>query len=134
MESRDSEPHVLAQSAVSDSQLFTCHDVQSLVDTVESDDSPRHAAVLAPRRDLKLEAGEMAHLLTHKPANVHCVSCMRGKLRQVPHRAGAFSRPVTKWGEVITVDHMVQTEEDWTVRCDGSKNPPYSQRKTLLQV
>ena len=74
----------------------------------------------------------MAHVLTHKPANVQCVSCTRGKFRQVPHRAGSFSRPVTKWGEVNTVDHMVQSEEDWTVGCDGSKNLPQS--KTLLQV
>ena len=66
--------------------------------------------VAAPgvRRDLKLEAGELAHIMTHKPVNPHCVSCMRGKLRQVPHRRGAFERPVEKWGDLLTCDHMVQ--------------------------
>ena len=64
----------------------------------------------------------MVHLFTHKPANIRCTSCMRGKLRQVPHRAGSFDRPVEKWGDIITVDHMVQTDEDWTIGCDGSKN------------
>ena len=79
-------------------------------------------AAPAPRRDRKVEAAELAHLLTHKPANPHCVSCMRGKLRHVPHRSGAFARPIENWGDLITCDHMVQTDEDWTIGCDGSKN------------
>ena len=73
------------------------------------------AALPAVRRNLKLEAGQLAHLLTHKPANPHCESCMRGKLRHVPHRAGAFKRPVESWGDLITCDHMVQGDSDWGV-------------------
>merc|ERR1711951_319917 len=74
------------------------------------------------RRDLKLAAGELAHLLTHKPANPHCLSCTRGKLRQVPHRSGAFQRPVESWGDLITCDHMVQGDTDWAAGCDGSRH------------
>ena len=50
------------------------------------------------RRDLVREATEMAHLLTHKPANPHCEACARGKMRERPHRAGAFKRPLRGWG------------------------------------
>ena len=69
-----------------------------------------------------MEANELDHLRTHKPANIYCDSCMRGKMRQVAHRRGSFARPCTKWGDCITLDHMIQTEEDWTVGCEGPKN------------
>ena len=47
---------------------------------------------------------------------------MQGKVRQVAHRRGAFAREPQHWGDIITCDHMVQTDEAWTVGCDGSKD------------
>ena len=74
------------------------------------------------RRDLKVEAHEIEHLRTHKPANPHCESCMRGKLRQVPHRTGSFARPVKDWGDIVTCDHMVQGDNDWQVSCNEERH------------
>ena len=79
-------------------------------------------AAPAPRRDLKMEALDAKHLLTHKPANPHCIACMRGKLRQVPHRSGAFRRDLERFGDIITCDHMVQMDHDWQVGLDGSRH------------
>ena len=47
---------------------------------------------------------------------------MRGKLRQVPHRSGAFQRPLQRWGDIITCDHMVQGDADWAVGCTGDRH------------
>ena len=47
---------------------------------------------------------------------------MRGKLRQVPHRAGSFARPVKGWGDIVTCDHMIQGDADWQVSCNGERH------------
>ena len=69
-----------------------------------------------------MEAEQKRHLLTHRPSNPNCTSCMRGKMRQVHHRRGAFSRPVERWGDIITCDHMVQTDEDWNMGLNGMRD------------
>ena len=86
-------PSLAVKLAVSSDAV--CRHVLLVEGSVRSSDV---IAAPAPRRDLKLEAHELEHLRTHKPANPHCVSCMRGKLRHVPHRAGSFARPVARWG------------------------------------
>ena len=83
---------------------------------------PLHPVAPAPRRDRKMEAAELAHLLTHKPANPHCEACMRGKLRQVPHRRGAFERPLKQWGDIITMDHMVQRDDEQSNGLNGKRD------------
>ncbi len=55
---------------------------------------------------LRLEAQSIAHMLTHKPKNGFRAICDRAKTKQVPHMRGAFSRPLTKWGDIITADHI----------------------------
>ena len=69
-----------------------------------------------------MEAHQIAHLRTHKPANIHCESCTRGKLRQVSHRAGSFCRPVKKWGDIVTCDHMIQGDANWQVSCNEERH------------
>ena len=78
-------------------------------------------AATAPKRDLKVDAQLMAHLLTHKPANPHCDSCLRGKMRQPPHPRGGFNREVVSWGDIITADHMVQPDKDWSLGLGGMR-------------
>ena len=43
-------------------------------------------------------------------------------MRQIHHRRGAFSRPVERWGDIITCDHMVQTDEDWNMGLNGMRD------------
>ena len=59
------------------------------------------------RRDLKLEASSLRHLLTHLPKNPHCPSCQQAKMRQRYSHKGAFKREIDKFGEIITCDHVV---------------------------
>ena len=73
------------------------------------------------RRDLGLEAGELEHFLFHKPANPHCASCTRGRLRNAPHISGRSERAVESWGDVIMLDHMIQTDEAWNVGLGNSR-------------
>ena len=44
------------------------------------------------------------HALTHKPTDTKCDSCMRGKMRNLRKYAGAFSRPVKVFGDIVTMD------------------------------
>ena len=46
-----------------------------------------------------------AHFLTHKPSDPACDACLRGKLKNLRKYAGAFSRPTTKFGDIVTMDH-----------------------------
>ena len=39
-----------------------------------------------------------------------------------PHTSGGFQREREVWGDIITCDHMVQSEEAWNVGCDGSRD------------
>ena len=43
------------------------------------------------------------HALTHKPTDSKCDSGMRGKMRNLRKYAGAFSRPITNFGDVVTM-------------------------------
>ena len=47
-------------------------------------------AATAPRRDLKVEAEQMRHLLTHKPSNPNCTSCIRVKCGRYTTAAAHF--------------------------------------------
>jgi hypothetical protein len=59
------------------------------------------------RRDLKVEATSIRHLLTHLPKNPHCPSCQQAKMRQRYSHKGAFKREIDQFGEIITCDHVV---------------------------
>ena len=64
------------------------------------------------RRNLRMEAKSLHHLLTHRPHNPYCDACNRGKMRDRKRFKGAFaaSRAPTKWLELVTVDHLVAQE------------------------
>ena len=74
------------------------------------------------RRDLGSESTALAHLLTHMPANPHCEACIRAKMREPPHRGGAYDRKPKVWGEIITCDHLVQRDTDVSVGITGDKD------------
>ena len=44
------------------------------------------------RRDLKADALSPRHLLTHKPKNPYCDSCVRGKMLNIKKFKGSFNR------------------------------------------
>lgn len=58
----------------------------------------------APVKDC---AGQIEHLVTHLPSNPHCEACLRGKMQQVRHFHGAFARPLSKLGHIVTLGHIV---------------------------
>jgi len=50
-------------------------------------------------------SGIFRHELTHKPTDPHCEACQRGNMRNLRKYAGAFPRPVSVFGDIITMDH-----------------------------
>jgi len=65
-------------------------------------------------RDLKAEAVSTNHLLRHKPFNKWCEACLKSKMAERRHMTGSYARDPTKWGEIITVDHLVSRKENWS--------------------
>ena len=59
------------------------------------------------RRNLKLEATGIVHLMTHFPKNKHCPACQGSKMQCPPGRVGALKkRPRGRaFGDLVTVDH-----------------------------
>ena len=58
------------------------------------------------RRDLKADALSPRHLLTHKPKNPYCDSCVRGKMLNIKKFKGSFdrSRHLTEKFQLVTGD------------------------------
>ena len=65
--------------------------------------------VIRQRRDLRLEAKSLKHLLTHLPKNPYCDACTRGKMKSVKRFRGSFAanRHPERWGQLLTADHLV---------------------------
>ena len=59
------------------------------------------------RRKLRDEAMSVKHALTHLPKNPYCGACRQGKMRQYRAKAGAFQRITTRFGQIVTCDHMI---------------------------
>ena len=75
------------------------------------------------RRDLKADAVSMRHLLTHKPKNPYCESCVRGKMLNIKKFKGAFSkyRDPQKKFDLVTGDY-IQGREDSILAVTGDRN------------
>ena len=58
------------------------------------------------------DPSSLQHLLTHKPAHPKCEACMRGKLKERRHYKGAFKRDTSKWGDLVTCDHLVSRSDE----------------------
>ena len=58
------------------------------------------------RRTRRAEAQSAIHKLTHLPKNPFCQACQEAKMKQYYSKRGAFAREVTRWGAIITCDHM----------------------------
>ena len=61
------------------------------------------------RRNLRLEAKSLDHMIRHKDFNPHCDACVRGKTKQRPRGRKTLRklrRIVRKFGDCITVDHV----------------------------
>jgi hypothetical protein len=72
----------------------------------EMGDADEDSRALPRAHQLELDAKSRTHKLTHLPKNPRCESCVRGKMKEKYSRRGAFRRQLTKWGELITFDHM----------------------------
>ena len=61
------------------------------------------------KRDLKMEAKSLSHLLTHLPKNPHCEICQRAKMENVKsyRGEGLDGRSFEKFGDRITLVTMV---------------------------
>ena len=55
-------------------------------------DENNGAPVKVPKRKLKEEAVSMAHLISHRFKNPYCQACVRGKIRHLYTKKGAFQR------------------------------------------
>ena len=59
------------------------------------------------RRKLREEALSVKHALTHLPKNPYCGACQQGKMRQYRAQTGAYQRITTRFGQIVTCDHMI---------------------------
>ena len=61
------------------------------------------------KRDLKMEAKSLSHLMTHLPKNPHCEICQRAKMENVKsyRGEGLDGHSFEKFGDHITLDTMV---------------------------
>ena len=83
------------------------------------------------RKDLKLEAGSLRHLLTHLPKNPHCLSCQQAKMKQKYSHRGALKREMAQFGEIVTCDHVVSCPRQcecraWEVKGTGCQCATYT--------
>ena len=67
-------------------------------------DENNGAPVKMPKRKLKEEAVSVAHLISHRFKNPYCQACVRGKMRHLYTRKGAFQRELKECGDVVTLD------------------------------
>ena len=72
-----------------------------------------------PKRKLKEEAVSMAHLISHRIKNPYCQACVRGKMRHLYTKKGAFQRELKEWGDVVTLDFVFpedQMDDDFVMK------------------
>ena len=69
---------------------------------------------------LREMANSPQHLLTHRPFNRCCDACVMGKMKQKHKFRGAFDRPLKRWGEIITADH-IDSKSDLNVSHEGHR-------------
>ena len=65
------------------------------------------------RRDRRLEASSVEHLMTHSPKNKHCPACQRAKMQTKPARqveGSELGEPVA-FGDQTTGDHLITQNE-----------------------
>ena len=82
-------------------------------------DENNGAPVKVPKRKLKEEAVSMAHLISHRFKNPYCQACVRGKMRHLYTKKGAFQRELKEWGDVVTLDFVFpedQMDDDFVVK------------------
>ena len=72
------------------------------IDLEEDDGVPRKAK----RGTLKAEAKTLEHLCTHRFRNPYCEACVRAKMRHWRTHKNAFKRPISKWGDLVTLDFV----------------------------
>ena len=89
-------------------------------------DDNNGAPVKVPKCKLKEEAVSMAHLTSHRFKNPYCQACVRGKMRHLYTKKGAFQRELKEWGDVVTMDFVFpedQMDDDmsspisWRISC-----------------
>ena len=82
-------------------------------------DENNGAPVKVPKRKLKEEAVSMAHLISHRFKNPYCQACVRGKMRHLYTKKGAFQRELKEWGDVVTLDFVFpedQMDDDFVMK------------------
>ena len=61
----------------------------------------------------------MAHLISHRFKNPYCQACVRGKMRHLYTKKGAFQRVLKEWGDVVTLDFVFpedQMDDDFVMK------------------
>ena len=61
----------------------------------------------------------MAHLISHRFKNPYCQACVRGKMRHLYTKKGAFQRELKEWGDVVTLDFVFpedQMDDDFVMK------------------
>ena len=81
-----------------------------------SDDHPGPRAPGGPadRRRVAEDVNTIEHLRTHKPSNPYCAACMRAKMKHAHHRRVQQPRESVRWGDHLTMDHLVQRSGEFT--------------------
>ncbi len=80
-------------------------------DVFGDDEMNRHEgehdmAEVLERRDLKAISSSKEHWLTHVPKSPYCQSCQEARMKQAYSKRGAFARETSKFGGIVTCDHM----------------------------
>jgi hypothetical protein len=100
-----------AGGAVSDSRIASG---PPDVDDDSDHDEGIHPSLL---RDM---ANSPLHLLTHRPFNRFCDACVMGKMQKKHKFRGSFDRPLKRWGEVLSADH-IDSKSDLNVSHEGHR-------------
>ncbi|WP_288993358.1 dUTP diphosphatase [uncultured Marinobacter sp.] len=73
-------------------------------------------------KDWKKYVQSEAHHFEHKPAcTKYCDACMQGMTRDIKHMKGKFSRPINKFGDIITCDHTYMLHDEQMPGLGGFK-------------
>ena len=59
-------------------------------------------------------------MLIHKPVDDRCEHCLRGKLRKVRKFVGAFDRKASRFGDLVTADHLSFAEDKGLYGLNGN--------------
>ena len=59
------------------------------------------------------EAMTEQHLLTHKPFNPRCPTCVKGKSRNAKSHKNAFQRELNRFGQIVTLDHTHMLDKEF---------------------